>query len=83
MPALDANHISILDPQNPADAESLEALLRDPTVNTVDTWADQFAALAELRPAPTSDLLDEPPDRGVLQGDRGGERNAERRGQGL
>lgn len=60
MPALDANHISILDPQNPADAESLEALLRDPTVNTVDTWADQFAALAELRPAPTSDLLDEP-----------------------
>lgn len=29
-------------------------------MNTVDTWADQFAALAELRPAPTSDLLDEP-----------------------
>ncbi|OBJ44228.1 hypothetical protein A5630_17165 [Mycolicibacterium mucogenicum] len=60
MAALDANHISILDPQNPADAAALEELLRDPAVNTVDTWADQFAALAELRPAPTSDLLDEP-----------------------
>ncbi|MCX8560893.1 Rv1355c family protein [Mycolicibacterium mucogenicum] len=60
MAALDPNHISILDPQNPADAEALEELLRDPAVNTVDTWADQFAALAELRPAPTSDLLDEP-----------------------
>lgn len=60
MAALDANHISILDPENPADAAALEELLRDPAVNTVDTWADQFAALAELRPAPTSELLDEP-----------------------
>lgn len=60
MAALDANHVSILDPHNPADAAALEELLRDPAVNTVDTWAEQFAALAELRPAPTSDLLDEP-----------------------
>ncbi|SHV73517.1 putative molybdopterin biosynthesis protein MoeY [Mycobacteroides abscessus subsp. abscessus] len=60
MAALDAHRISILDPRDPADAESLEELLRDPAVNSVDTWADQFAALAELRPAPTSELLDEP-----------------------
>ncbi|BBX83342.1 Rv1355c family protein [Mycolicibacterium aubagnense] len=60
MPALDANRISVLDPQLTADAESLDVLLRDPAVNVVDTWAEQFAALAELRPAPTPDLLDEP-----------------------
>jgi len=60
MAALDAHRISILDPHLAADAESLEELLRDPAVNVIDTWADQFAALAELRPAPTPDLLDEP-----------------------
>jgi molybdopterin/thiamine biosynthesis adenylyltransferase len=60
MAALDAHRISILDPHLAADAVSLEELLRDPAVTVIDTWADQFAALAELRPAPTSDLVDEP-----------------------
>ena len=60
MAALDAHHISILDPDHTADAEWLDELWRDPAVAVVDTWADQVAALAELRPAPPADLLDEP-----------------------
>ncbi|MUL63744.1 hypothetical protein BOO86_04645 [Mycobacterium sp. CBMA 234] len=60
MPVLDPDCITLLDPDVATDAESLRGLRDDPAVTVIGTWADQVAALAELRPAPTTELLDEP-----------------------
>jgi len=59
MATTEADHVIVLDIEQDADAAQFAELSRSPSVTIVDTWAQQSAALAALRPAPTDALLRE------------------------
>jgi molybdopterin/thiamine biosynthesis adenylyltransferase/nitroreductase len=50
----------VLDPGDPGEARTLEALRNDPSVAVLDSTAQQAATLAGLLPAVASDLTEEP-----------------------
>lgn len=52
---------TVLDPGEPAGLRALEVLRDDPAVDFVDRTAEQYATLAGLLPAPTSELTGEQP----------------------
>ncbi|MEH3142664.1 MAG: Rv1355c family protein [Mycobacterium kyogaense] len=51
---------SVLDPDDPGDAQRWAALRDDPLIEVVDTVSAQRAELAAVRPAVPADILDEP-----------------------
>lgn len=51
----------ILDPAEPKGRQALDALRDDPRIEFLDRTAEQLATLADLQPAPTTDVTDEPP----------------------
>jgi len=55
-----ADRLLVLDTELAPDADTFEQLRQTPSVTVLDTWAQQAAALAALRPAPDVALLDEP-----------------------
>lgn len=56
---LDTERITVFNAEHDGGSELLQAILNDPAVVIVDTWPDQVAALAKLRPTPASDLQHE------------------------
>lgn len=51
---------TILNPADPADAERLDRLRADPTIQVLDYHETELANLRRLRPAPGAELVDEP-----------------------
>ncbi|BCI84447.1 hypothetical protein MTY66_60720 (plasmid) [Mycolicibacterium sp. TY66] len=59
-PAAGTASAIILNPADPADAEHLDRLRADPTIQMLDYHEVELANLRRLRPEPAAELLDEP-----------------------